>query len=132
MLEKIGIEVDEKKWKGHPRVKVGAEEKVPKAEKMTPELLERRKFRMNKPFIPPSIYFNSEATKDTITHFANGLGDTNPLFRDEAYAQKTRYGKIIAPGCFLYTHQWTTLGGGFSGIHAWYSGGDWQWYENRQ
>jgi acyl dehydratase len=128
MLEKIALKVDEEKWKAHPRTRVGAVKKVPKAEKMTPELLERRNFRMNKPFIPPRVYFNTEATRDTILHFVNGFGDTNPLFSDEAYAQKSKYGKIIAPGSFLYTHQWTTLGGGFSGIHAWYSGGDWEWY----
>lgn len=129
MLEKIAIKVDEQKWKGHPRAKVGGEKEVPPSEKMTPELLERRNFRMNKPFIPPRIFFNAEASRDTIRHFVEGVGDENPLFTDEDYAQKSKYGKIIAPGCFLYTHQWTTMSGGFSGIHAWYVGGDWEWHQ---
>lgn len=61
MLDKIPLEVDEKKWAEHPRAKVGSKKEVPKAEKMTPELLKRREFRMNKPFIPPRVYFNTEA-----------------------------------------------------------------------
>ena len=128
MLEGIKLEIDSKKWKGHPRVEVGGKARLPESEHMTEEMLLRRNFRMNKPFIPPRVYFNHEATKDTIRHFAEGIGDTNPLFRDEQYAKKTTYGGIVAPGCFLYTHQWTSLGGGFSGVHAWYVGGSWEWY----
>ena len=128
MLEEIKIKVDEKKWEGHPRVVVGGREELPEAEKMTPEMLARREFRKNKPFIPRSIHFNYEATRDTIRHFAEGIGDTNPLFRDEKYAKKTKYGRIIAPGTYLYTHQWGVRGGGFAGVHGWYVGGDWEWY----
>jgi len=32
--------------------------------------------------------FNTEATKDAIRHFVDGIGDTNPLWRDEEYAKK--------------------------------------------
>lgn len=131
MLEELlpNIKVDERKWKDHPRVRVGSMKEVPAAEKMTPEALERRNFRMNKPHILPHVYFNKEATRDTIRHFVQGIGDDNPLYTDEEYAKKSKYGKIIAPPCFLYTNQWITLGGGFPGIHAWYSGGDWEWYK---
>ena len=37
------------------------------------------------------------ATEDTIRHFADAIGDPNPLFRDPTYAQSTRWGGIIAP-----------------------------------
>jgi len=104
-------------------------ESSPEAQKVTPEALERRKFIMNNPFIPPKAYFNTEVTKDNIRHFIDGIGDSNPLFQDEEYAKKTKYGKIVAPGCFLYTNQWGTMSGGFAGVHAWYSGGDWEWYQ---
>lgn len=130
MLEELlpSIDVEEKRWEAHPRIKVSAAKEVPAAEQMTPEFLERRKSRENKPFMPPRVYFNTEATRDTIRHFVDGIGDSNPLFRDEEYAKKSIYGKLIAPGCFLYTNQWVTLSGGFPGVHAWYSGGDWEWY----
>ncbi|MFH1652118.1 MAG: MaoC family dehydratase N-terminal domain-containing protein [Chloroflexota bacterium] len=95
---------------------------------MTEEQIERRNARANKPVIPRRPYFNAAATRDTIVHFVEGIGDTNPLFSDEEYAKKTKFGRLVAPGCFLYTNQWTTVAGGFSGVHAWYSGGDWEWY----
>jgi len=121
---------DAKKWEGHPRLRT-AGEKLPPAEKITDEGMERRKFRANKPFYPKGgmVYFNNEATRDTIRHFVDGIGDDNPLFRDEEYAQKTKYGSIIAPGSFLYTNMWgAQVGSGFAGVHAWYSGGEWEWY----
>jgi len=132
MLEDHLSEIDERKWENHPRVRIKKESSGEKTSsesgKVTPEMLERRNFRMNKPFIPSSIYFNNEATTDTIRHYVDGIGDTNPLFRDAGYAAKTKYGGIVAPGTFLFTHQWTATGSGLTGIHGWYSGGDWQWY----
>ncbi len=128
MLEDFISGIDEKKWKDHPRIKSVGDKASPEAGRVTPEMLERRKFRMNKPFIPSSIYFNNEATTDTIRHYVDGIGDTNPLFRDAVYAGKTKYGRIIAPGTFLFTHQWSATGSGLTGIHGWYSGGDWEWY----
>jgi len=128
MLEDYISEVDEKKWENHPRIKAARGKATPEAGKVTPEMLERRNFRMNKPFIPSSIYFNNEATADTIRHYVDGIGDNNPLFRDAAYAGKTKYRRIIAPGTFLFTHQWAAVGSGLTGIHGWYSGGDWEWY----
>jgi len=133
MLEDYLSEIDERKWENHPRVRIKKESPAGKTSsesgKVTPEMLERRNFRMNKPFIPSAIYFNNEATTDTIRHYVDGIGDTNPLFRDAGYAGKTKYGRIIAPGTFLFTHQWTATGSGLTGIHGWYSGGDWQWYK---
>ncbi|MFC1989653.1 MaoC family dehydratase N-terminal domain-containing protein [Chloroflexota bacterium] len=128
MLEKIKIKVDEKKWEGHPRVVVGGKPALPVSEKVTPDLLKRREFRENKPFFPRQPHFNYEATRDTIRHFVEGIGDINPLYLDEEHAKKAKYGKITAPGCFLYTHIWGAPGGGMTGIHGWYSGGEWEWY----
>jgi acyl dehydratase len=50
-----------------------------------------------RPFIP----FNEQATGDTIRHFVDGTGDFNPLYRDEDYAKKTKYGQVIAPPAFI-------------------------------
>jgi acyl dehydratase len=73
-------------------------------------------------------YFNSQATRDGIRHYVHGMGDNNPLFTNEDYARKTKYGNIIAPGSYLYTIMWSSLSGGLPGLHEWYSGGDWEWY----
>ncbi len=128
MLEEYVLGTNDAKWRDHPRVTTAKDSAPPEAGHVTRDLIERRKFRMNKPFIPSSSYFNDEATVDSIRHFVDGMGDTNPLFRDVAYAGATKYGGIIAPGAFLLTHQWASSSGNLAGIHGWYSGGDWEWY----
>lgn len=112
----------------HPRLVVGEEGELPKHVSVTPEMLARRRARSDRPFYPRGVYFNRQASKDGIKHFADGIGDLNPLFREEGYANKTKYRGIIAPGCYLYTVMWVVPGSGMPGIHAWYSGGDWEWY----
>jgi len=95
---------------------------------VTPELIKRRQERSFKPFYPKEVYFNTQASRDSIRHFADGIGDTNPLFRDREYARKTKYGRMIAPPSFLYSVRWLSPGRGFTGAHGWYSGGEWEWY----
>ena len=51
----------------------------------------------------PFVYFNTKATRDTITHFVDGVGDFNPLYRDGDYAKETKYGRVIAPPCFVFS-----------------------------
>jgi len=118
----------EKRKLEHPRLAVGEKEELPKHISVTPEMLARRRARSDRPFYPRRVYFNRQASKDGIRHFVSGIGDTNPLFREEEYAKKTKYRSIIAPGCYLYTVMWVVPGSGMPGIHAWYSGGDWEWY----
>jgi acyl dehydratase len=71
----------------------------------------------------------SEATTDTIRHWANGIGTDNPLYTDLKYAQETRYEEIIAPPTFLYATCHVAGGyvGGLPGVHAMYAGTDWDW-----
>ena len=116
----------------HPRIRVGEmagrEGALPEHEKISPEILERRRKRADIPYIPQHIYFNTQAARDTIRHFVHGIGDDNPLFVDEEYARKTKYGDIIAPGSFLYSIQWDIMGGLIAGAHGWYSGGSWDFF----
>ncbi len=95
----------------------------------TPELQQRRRDRAFKPFFPREDWYNTAATKDNILHFVRGYGEVNPLYRDAEYAKKSKYGRIIAPPCFLFSAMWGTPGVGASGIHGWYSGGQWEWYQ---
>jgi len=117
-----------KDWSQHPRVTVSAKAELPEHTAITQAMIDRRNSRSNKPFIPGGVYFNKQASRDAITHFVNGIGDTNPIFRNEEYAKKSKYRGIIAPGSFLYTVMWVVPGSGMPGVHAWYSGGDWEWY----
>ncbi len=43
-----------------------------------------------------------EASLDNIRRFGDGVGDYNPLYRDDAYAAKSRFGMITAPPIFIY------------------------------
>ncbi|MDP2951974.1 MAG: MaoC family dehydratase N-terminal domain-containing protein [Chloroflexota bacterium] len=77
---------------------------------------------------PPHI---EVATKDAIRHFAWGIGDSNPLWTDEEYARKSKWGCLLAPPCILYAMDRGAsghLGGGLPGIHAMFSGTDWEWF----
>jgi acyl dehydratase len=68
--------------------------------------------------VPPGETFPAEsaqkinevATRDLIRHYADGIGDTNPLWRDETYARNTRWGGITVPGPFLHCIAWGTQG----------------------
>jgi len=44
-----------------------------------------------------------EVEKGHIRRFAQAIGDENPLYLDEEYARKSRYGGIIAPPTFPTT-----------------------------
>ena len=43
-----------------------------------------------------SNIFNSTVTYETIRNFSNGIGDSNPLYRDPEYAEGTRFGALVA------------------------------------
>ncbi|MES3022838.1 MAG: MaoC family dehydratase N-terminal domain-containing protein [Pseudomonadota bacterium] len=43
---------------------------------------------------------NKLATEDLMRHYADAIGDCNPIWRDPSYAQGTRWGGIIAPPTF--------------------------------
>lgn len=47
--------------------------------------------------------YSYTVTKDEISEFARAVGETNPLYTDEAYAETTSYGGIIAPPTFCVT-----------------------------
>ena len=64
--------------------------------KITDEALKKMRSRIGMK-LRPSIIFNNEGTRDAIWHFADGIGDNNPLWRDIEYAKKTRFGCLVAP-----------------------------------
>ena len=92
--------------------------------KLTDEIIAKYRARIGE-VTPITEAWNSEATYDTIRHFANGIGDDNPLWNDEEYAKGTPYGDMIAPPSFLFTcnqgplSRGRTSGGfrGFTGVH---------------
>lgn len=81
-------------------------------------------------------YFGT-ATAENIRNFAQSYGDDNPLFCDPDYARATRWGGQVAPlimqGILNAPLRGDKLprelkGGSYRGIHAFVSGGSWDWY----
>ena len=70
----------------------------------------------------------TEATRDGIRHFAMGIGDENPLWLDEDYATKSRFGGLTAPPFILLAMNKTAWGArGLRGIHSMFSGSYFEW-----
>ncbi|MFH0768659.1 MAG: MaoC family dehydratase N-terminal domain-containing protein [Chloroflexota bacterium] len=87
--------------------------------------------------LPPTGRWK-EASLESITRFAEGIGDHNPLWIDEEYARKSRFKMITAPPIFPYS---VTIGSGVSGngnipdrrmstiyFPTNYAGADWEFF----
>ncbi len=95
--------------------------------RITEEALARLRARMGVD-IPHDDRYVQDVTRDAVRNFANGLGDGNPLWRDEAYAQGTRWGGIIAPPSFVMAlDEAPTIG--LPGVGALFAGMDFEWYK---
>jgi acyl dehydratase len=70
---------------------------------------------------------NEEATRMAILKFAGGIGDTNPLWTDPEYAEKTRYKSIVAPPSWVFS-VFSGLQYGFRGIGGFHSSSDLEFY----
>lgn len=85
----------------------------------------------------PLRAWNSSAGHDAIWHFALGVGDDNPLWWDEGYAERTSWGRGFAPPTFLYSTMSgpripgdTAVGGVeelLPGVFAVWAGDRWSW-----
>lgn len=72
---------------------------------------------------------NESATKDAIRHFANGIGDPNPLWHDTEYAMRTKFGGIIAPPMFVNAIALAMAGVEIPGFDPFIAGGEWEWFK---
>lgn len=67
------------------------------------------------------------ASRDTIGHFAEGVGDDNPLWTDAGYGVASAWGTNLAPPNFLYAVDGTTVAPKLAGIQWIYAACDWVW-----
>jgi acyl dehydratase len=81
-------------------------------------------------------YFGT-ATPEVIRNFAFSYGDDNPLYTDPGYGARTRWGGQVAPQIMAAILNAPLRGdrlpkqlrgGSYRGIHAFVSGGTWEWY----
>jgi acyl dehydratase len=79
----------------------------------------------------------STATPEAIRNFAHGYGDDNPLYTDPHHGDSSRWGGQIAPQIIAAVLNAPLRGdklpkelrgGSYRGIHAFVSGGTWDWY----
>ncbi|TMA52518.1 MAG: MaoC family dehydratase, partial [Deltaproteobacteria bacterium] len=66
------------------------------AGKITDDGIAKLRARIGKGF-PGRRPWRTEATRDAIYHLALAVGDLSPLYLDEDYARRTRWGSLIAP-----------------------------------
>ena len=71
---------------------------------------------------------NEEATRMAILKFADGIGDPNPLWRNEEYAKKTRFGSIIAPPSWVFS-VFAGINFGWKGLGGFHSSTDAEFYK---
>lgn len=72
--------------------------------------------------------YNNEATRDTVRHYALGIGDDNPLWCDPGYAAASPYGGLLAPPTFLYSVFDGAIGAGLPGVQPVYAGTEWTFH----
>lgn len=98
--------------------------------KITDEAVQRLRSLIGMPIADTVEPWCYEATRDNIRHYAHGIGDDNPLWCDPGYAERTKYGTLIAPPSFAFALSRILSGyvGGLPGIHAMWAGSDLTWH----
>jgi acyl dehydratase len=71
---------------------------------------------------------NEEATRLAILKFASGIGDSNSLWSDAEYAQKTRYGGLVAPPSWIIS-VFSGMQFGWRGLAGFHNASDLEFYK---
>ncbi|MBI4507511.1 MAG: MaoC family dehydratase N-terminal domain-containing protein [Chloroflexi bacterium] len=93
---------------------------------ITPEALAALKARIGVEF--PTKPWNTVASVDTMRHFAEGIGDSNPLLTNPDYGAASRWGAMIAAPTYLNTFSnasFSAARAGLPGVFALWAGGIW-------
>ncbi|MGO8713071.1 MAG: MaoC family dehydratase N-terminal domain-containing protein [Rhizomicrobium sp.] len=103
---------------------------APAEGKITDEAIADAKNMIGLQLRPEGPYLQ-DATGDTIRNFCNGIGDLNPLYRDEEHGRLNRYGSIVAHPMFPMAFGWIgRTRWGLPGVHGFYAGNDWELYRH--
>jgi acyl dehydratase len=95
--------------------------------KITDEGLEKIRARIGQGFENRRPW-RTEVTRDAIYHLALAIGDLSPLYLDEEYAKKTRWGTLLAPPIMIQSMDTLRAVGsaglpeGLPGVHSIWSG----------
>lgn len=91
--------------------------------RMTGELIESMRAKSGMTLHIDDCRNNDHAGRWSVLRFAEGIGDTNPLWTDPDYASATRYGGIVAPPTWSFCC-FAGVQFGWPGLGAFHSGTD--------
>jgi len=100
--------------------------------RITDEGIAKLRARIGQGF-PGRRPWRTEVTRDAIYHLALAIGDLSPLYLDEDYARKTRWGTLIAPPIIVQTMDTLRAVGhsglpeGLPGVHSIWTGSLYEW-----
>jgi acyl dehydratase len=79
----------------------------------------------------PEGPYLQDATADTLRNWCNGIGDLNPLYREQEYGRNSRYGGQVAHPMFPMAFGWVgRTRWGLPGVHGFYAGNDWELFRH--
>jgi acyl dehydratase len=79
----------------------------------------------------PEGPYMQDVTPDTIRNFCNGVGDTNPLYRDLEHGRNSQYGAVLASPMFPMAYGWIgRTRWGLPGVHGFFGGNDWEFFRH--
>lgn len=103
---------------------------APAEGKITPEAIKAAENMIGMQLRPEGPYLQ-DATADTMRNWCNGIGDLNPLYRDEEHGRLSRYGSIVAHPNFPMAFGWIgRTRWGLPGVHGFYAGNDWEMFRH--
>ncbi|PLK27002.1 MaoC family dehydratase N-terminal domain-containing protein [Novosphingobium sp. TH158] len=103
---------------------------APAEGKITPEAIKAAENMIGMQLRPEGPYLQ-DATADTMRNWCNGIGDLNPLYRDEEHGRLSRYGSIVAHPNFPMAFGWVgRTRWGLPGVHGFYAGNDWEFFRH--
>ena len=76
------------------------------------------------------VPYLTETSHDASRHWADGIGDRNPLWIDRRQGEGSRWGRPLCAPTILYAFNQLAIGyrGGLPGVHSMFGGSDWRWY----
>lgn len=96
---------------------------------ISPEAVAALRSRIGEKMTVGGDPYLTAATYDAARHWADALGDRNPLWRDVDYARAFGYESALAPPTMLYAFSKLAIGyrGGLPGVHSFFGGTNWTW-----
>jgi acyl dehydratase len=97
---------------------------------ITDEALNALRAKLGQVITSSHTPYLTETSRDSVRHWAEGIGDMNPLWTDEDRARRSAWGKTLCPPTMLYAFNRLAIGyrGGLPGVHSMFGGSDWTWY----